>query len=192
MATKRLHEIIQMAPSVVLVRGSGAKQTLERLLTEVEQKPFRFLSIPTTTTAFCHELAVGFPHSTGSGGVWEYEKIIIDLLREGTFVVFEGLERADEATQRFLQILIDQLHFQSSMQPRLWERASSLVILGSLSDVVDRVVHFYKAPLFRRIHYQVTFSPDEDKKDSFEELRSSSPISVMLLPPMLPFLLLLV
>ena len=194
MATKRLHEIIQRPPPVVLVRGNDAKQTLERLLTEIEQKPFRSCSIPTTTKAFCDELEVAFSHSTGSGGVWEYKKIIIELLREGTFVILDGLERANEATQVFLQVLIDELRYQSSTEPRLWERASSLVLLGSHSDVVDSMVHFYKAPLFRRINHEVTFSPDdEDKKDSFKELSSSSPSSsVMIVPLMVPFLLLLI
>ena len=186
----RLHTtIIRRAPSVVLVRGGSkvAKGTVERILTN-EKKLFHSLAIQTTTNAFCHELETGLHHGTEYGDVWAYEEVLVDLLRGGTFIVLEEIENADLTTQIFLQKLIDQLDYEALMRPQEWERGGSLVLLGSFSDVVDRMIFSMKAPLFRRFRVIVTFFPsdmegvcavlDKEKGDSSFEKQTSPSHSI--------------
>jgi hypothetical protein len=146
-----VNELLRRPGTVLLVRGQrrvGKSSVIQHCLSNLnlEHKKLIVLQDDASFLAYCkHYLEKDFD------SIWALKDVFIDLLREGTTLVFEELQNASDIFQVFLQTLIDEIAYKRMHETPSWGKAGIIVLMGSLPNRVDEFVTSRRRPLYSRV-----------------------------------------
>lgn len=175
--------IIDQAPRVVLVRGRrrvGKSTTTKHILRKRGKVVCEIKITPNDESILgcLEEFLATHPQLPEQKivNIWSCKRVFVELLKRDVFVVFEEIQNASSTLQLLLQSVMDDLAY--SLRTERWTKGASgsVVLMGSLPNLVDALVESRKAPLFQRIHSRITILPFDTSEicSVFDRLRLKS------------------